>query len=69
MTAIQAFHENSRVRVLHHHTFDAPLVRRMHEYVGFQTILSFVAPNDKLQLVYLGSKPTEFAAKVARAQH
>ena len=54
MTAEQAFRENARLRVLHHHTFDAHLVRRMHERVGFQTILSFVVPKDTLQIVYLG---------------
>ena len=54
MSAEQAFRQNIRVRVLHHHTFDERLVRTMHEALGLRTLACFVAPHDALQIVYLG---------------
>lgn len=46
---------NNAARVIHHHVFSLDALSKCHEYCGFFTKGCFIAPDDKLQMIYIGA--------------
>lgn len=43
-------------RIIHHHVFSKNILKQVHEFAGFNTIICDNKKDDLLQLVYIGSK-------------
>lgn len=46
---------NNATRVIHHHVFSLATLQMCHEMAGFKTLGCFIAENDKLQMIYVGT--------------
>lgn len=44
----------NQTRIIHHHVFSEDSMKFIHEYVGFNTIKSYIDNNDQLQMIYIG---------------